>query len=315
MAREQIPVYLVTGFLEAGKTKLIQGILEDPEFNNGARILLLVCEEGVEEYDPTLFPSKNVLQLPVENERDLTLDLLADYTRNHKIDRVIVEYNGMWQLETLYAAMPHNWAIFQQLFVADASTIGNYNANMRSLVFDKLQDTESVIFNRAEGMNREALHKLVRGISRRASIAYETADGELEYDTIEDPLPFDKNAPVILIKDEDYALFYSDIADTMPDYDGKTIKFRALVARDGQLGKRAAVVGRHVMTCCADDIAFQGLVANFERDCTLSTGEWAMITAKIRIEKHKLYGSAGPVLYVTDVALTSAPAQPVATFY
>ncbi len=315
MAKEQIPVYLVTGFLEAGKTKLIQGILEDPEFNSGARILLLVCEEGIEEYDPTLFPAQNVLQLPVEQESDLTLDLLADYTRNHKIDRVIVEYNGMWQLETLYAAMPHNWAIFQQLFVADASTIGNYNANMRSLVFDKLQDTESVIFNRAEGANREALHKLVRGISRRASIAYETADGDLEYDEIEDPLPFDKNAPVIVIKDEDYALFYSDLADAMPDYDGKTVKFRALVARDGQLGKRAAVVGRHVMTCCADDIAFSGLVANFKTDCTLQTGEWAMITARVRIEPHKLYGSTGPVLYVTDVALTSQPAQPVATFY
>ena len=315
MAREQIPVYLVTGFLEAGKTKLIQSILEDPEFNNGARILLVVCEEGVEEYDPTLYPTQNVLMLPVENEADLTLDLLADYTRNHKIDRVIVEYNGMWQLETLYAAMPHSWGIFQQLLVADATTIGNYNANMRSLVFDKLQDTESVIFNRVEGVSREGLHKLVRGVSRRASIAFETADGELEYDDIEDPLPFDKNAPVILINDEDYALFYSDLSDAMPEYDGKTVKFRALVARDDQLGKRAAVVGRHVMTCCADDIAYQGLIANFKSDCSLQTGDWAMVTAKIRIEPHKLYGSTGPVLYVTDVALTSPPAQPVATFY
>ena len=179
MAREQIPVYLVTGFLEAGKTKLIQSILEDPEFNNGARILLVVCEEGVEEYDPTLYPTQNVLMLPVENEADLTLDLLADYTRNHKIDRVIVEYNGMWQLETLYAAMPHSWGIFQQLLVADATTIGNYNANMRSLVFDKLQDTESVIFNRAEGADRMALHKLVRGISRRARIAYDNGSDDL----------------------------------------------------------------------------------------------------------------------------------------
>ena len=155
MAKEQIPVYLFTGFLEGGKTTLIQSVLEDPEFNNGARFLLLCCEEGIEEYDPSRFPSKNILFLPVEKETDLTLDLLADYTRQHKIERVIVEYNGMWQTETLFSALPHNWAIFQQLLVADASTFENYNNNMRSLVFDKLLDADSVIFNRAEGVDRE----------------------------------------------------------------------------------------------------------------------------------------------------------------
>lgn len=53
-ARE-IPVYLFTGFLEAGKTKFIQETFEDPRFNNGENTLLLVCEEGIEEYDPSRF--------------------------------------------------------------------------------------------------------------------------------------------------------------------------------------------------------------------------------------------------------------------
>ena len=47
---KQVPVYLFTGFLESGKTKFAQQTLEDASFNNGDRILLLVCEEGVEEY-------------------------------------------------------------------------------------------------------------------------------------------------------------------------------------------------------------------------------------------------------------------------
>ena len=46
---EQIPVYLFTGFLEAGKTKFIQETMEDPRFNEGERTLLLICEEGLEE--------------------------------------------------------------------------------------------------------------------------------------------------------------------------------------------------------------------------------------------------------------------------
>ena len=46
-----IPVYAFTGFLDAGKTKFIQETLEDERFNTGERTLVLICEEGEEEYD------------------------------------------------------------------------------------------------------------------------------------------------------------------------------------------------------------------------------------------------------------------------
>ena len=313
--KPQYPVYLFTGFLESGKTKMIQDILEDENFNDGCKILLIVCEEGMEEYDPSRFWGKNVHQMIVDRPEDLTAEILTDYVRNHVVDRVMIEYNGMWPIEALYEALPADFYVFQQLLIADGSTILSYNANMRSLVFDKLQGAETIIFNRAENADKEALHKLVRGVSRRATIAYETPDGELEYDEIEDPLPFDVNAPVVQIADEDYALFYRDLAEEMPEWHGKTVKFKGMVARDKQLGKTAIVIGRHVMTCCADDIAFSGLVCNFDREIGLQTGDWAMITAKVRIESHKLYGSEGPVLYAVDVAATSEPKQPVATFY
>ncbi len=311
---QNIPVYLFTGFLEAGKTQMIQDSLEDPEFNDGCKILLIVCEEGIEEYDPSRFWGQNVRRVTIENEQDLTQELLSRLAKEHKIDRVMIEYNGMWSLGTLYNALPRSWFVFQEVLFIDATTAISYNANMRSLMVDKLQTAELVIFNRTESADREALHKLVRGISRRARIAFEVGD-ELEYDEIEDPLPFDKEAPVITIADEDYALFYRNLADDMPNYHQKTVKFKGLVARDTALGKRAIVIGRHVMTCCEDDIAYQGVVCNFPHDVGLQTGEWAIVTAKIKVEPHKLYGSEGPVLYATDMAMTSAPKQSVATFY
>ena len=57
---QQIPVYAFTGFLESGKTKFIQETLEDPRFNAGERTLLLVCEEGEEEYAPDQFATDSV---------------------------------------------------------------------------------------------------------------------------------------------------------------------------------------------------------------------------------------------------------------
>ena len=314
MKKEQTPIYLFTGFLESGKTRMIQETMEDPNFNDGCNILLIVCEEGIEEYDPSRFCKQNVRQLLVEKESDLTPALLAEYTKKYEIDRVVIEYNGMWQLDSLYAALPRSWFIFQQLFFADASTILSYNANMRSLVYDKLKDADTVMFNRLDGVDRMALHKLVRAVSRRATIALDVGD-ELEYDEIEDPLPFDVNAPVVKIEDRDYAFFYRDLGESLPEWHGRTVKFKGLVARNRELAKNAVVIGRHVMTCCADDIAFSGMVCNFKGDVPFKTGDWLIVTAELRVEKHKLYGGDGPVLYATDVSLTSEPRDPLAVFY
>ncbi len=312
--QKQKPIYLFTGFLEAGKTRMIQETMEDKNFNDGSNFLLIVCEEGIEEYDPSRFCAPNVRQLVIENESDLTPKLLAEYEKKYDIDRIAIEYNGMWQLDTLYAALPQNWAIFQQLFFADASTILNFNANMRSLVFDKLKDADTVMFNRVDGVDRMELHKLVRAVSRRAQIAYDVGD-DLEYDEIEDPLPFDVNAPVVVIEDRDYAFFYRDMGECLPEYHGRVVKFKGLVARNERLGKKAIVIGRHVMTCCADDITYSGVVCNFKSEVPYKTGDWLIVTAEIRVEKHPLYGGEGPVLYATDAALTREPRDPLAVFY
>ena len=47
----EIPVYLFTGFLESGKTSFIRDLLNDPNFAEGERTLLFLCEEGEEELD------------------------------------------------------------------------------------------------------------------------------------------------------------------------------------------------------------------------------------------------------------------------
>ena len=115
MNNQNVPVYLFTGFLEAGKTRMIQEALEDKNFNDGCKILLIVCEEGMEEYDATRFWGQNVRQVVVEKESDLTPALLAKWNKEFRIDRVMVEYNGMWKLETLYGSLPRGWFLFQEV--------------------------------------------------------------------------------------------------------------------------------------------------------------------------------------------------------
>lgn len=216
---QELPVYLFTGFLEAGKSKFIKGTLEDPRFNAGDRTLFLVCEEGEVEYDEDLPQMENVFIEVIENESDLTPKVLQYLEDKHQATRVLIEYNGMWRLINLFNNMPEHWAIYQEFLFIDSNTFLTYNKNMRELVVDKLATCDMAVFNRfQEGMDQLLFHKIVRSVSRRANIAYEYENGEVEYDDLEDPLPFDMEAEVIEVDDDDYALWYRDISEDMKKY-------------------------------------------------------------------------------------------------
>lgn len=314
--KNQIPVYLFIGFLEGGKTHMIQESMEDERFNSGEKTMIICCEEGIDEYDISRFWGKNVYIENIENEEDITLDKLGKITNKHIIDRIIVEYNGMWQLENLFMNMPENWDIYQCVMSAECATFEIYNTNMRSLMFDKLSACEMLVLNRATpDADRESIHKIVRGVNPRCEIVYDFPDGRIEYDDIEDELPFDIDAPIIEIDDKDYAIWYRDMSEDIAKYNGKTVKFKGLVARDPQMGNKSIIVGRHVMTCCADDITFAGLICNFKKEITLNTGDWVLLTAKIKIENHQMYQRKGPVLYAESTSFAVKPNPELATFY
>ena len=313
----EIPVYLFTGFLEAGKTSFIQGTLSDPQFfkKRKERTLVILCEEGEETLDPGGFASPDIFVETLDNQRQLNPDKFESLRRKHGATRVLIEYNGMWLLNDLFQALPEEWFVYQEMMFADSSTVAIYNANMRNLVVDKLSTCDLVAFNRCdEDTDIMALHKLVRAVSRRTEIVYERVDGSSKFDDIEDPLPFDVNAPVINVEDRDFALFYRDLSESMPDYDGKTVCFTGMVSIGSELPKDGFIIGRQIMTCCVEDIAFSGLFCENGAG-KVTRGEWVRLKAKISVKRTPVYGREGPVLSLIDVTPASAPADPVATFY
>lgn len=314
---QEVSVYLFLGFLESGKTKFIQETLEDKRMEDGSKTLLLVCEEGVEEYEPEKFAVKNVVKVTLESADELTEGNLTLLTAKHKAERVIVEYNGTWLLQQFFDAMPESWVINQMMTFFDAGTFLNYNANMRQLVFDKIQMTQMVVFNRFKGeYDKIEFHKTVRGISRRPDIVYEYIGGKPEFDDIEDPLPFDVNAPIIEIEDRDFAWFYRDMAENADSYVGKTVKFKGMAAVSKKVPQGCMVLGRHIMTCCEADITYDGFAV---KTCGLlddiATRDWLTVTAKITMEYNAVYKSVGPVLVAQKLERSEPPEEAVVTYY
>ncbi len=313
---KEIPVYLFLGFLESGKTKFIQDTLCDERFNSGEKTLLIVCEEGIEEYEPTLFSGSNVMIKTIEDAEELTSKALSRMAKESACERVIIEYNGMWPLEILMGNLPKGFRIVQCMMFADATTFINYNQNMRNQTVDKLKVSELVVFNRMDkSIDKMELHKIVRGVSRRSDIAYEYPDGNVEYDDIEDPLPFDIEAPVIKIEDSDYALWYRDLLEETDKYNGKTVKFRGICAYDSRMPDNTFVAGRHIMTCCIDDVEYSPIVCICKNKHSIKSRDWVMVTGTIKIEYCKFYQGKGPVIHIEETAMTSPPKEELATFY
>ena len=312
---QQIPVYSFTGFLDSGKTKFIQETLEDERFNAGEKTLVLLFEEGEEEYDLSTYPHQNVY-IEVLDQQSVTTKQLAALQKKYKAERIVAELNGMQQVGDLYMKFPESWVVAQEVMFADSTTIMQYNANMRNLVMDKLVGAQMVVFNRLEkGADIMPFHKLARAASRRIDILYDYTDGTTQFDEIEDPLPFDINAPVIQVLDDDYALWYRDCTEEPEKYDGKTVCFKAQVAMLRRQKDGIFAPGRFVMTCCVDDIQFCGVPCKYPDAKNLQSRQWVTVTASISAEKHALYqGELGPIL----TAISVEPAQPadpdVATF-
>lgn len=315
MSGKAIPVYLFLGFLEAGKTQFIQETISNKRFGLDENILLIVCEEGIEEFDLSQLGCKSITLHTIEDKSEIEEQLLLKLSNECDADKILMEYNGMWHLTDLLLNKPESWKIFQTVFIADASTFQIYLQNFGSLVIDKVNVSDVVIFNRyANRADVNELHKIIRSINRRSEIYYEADNGMMIVDDIEDPLPFDIEAPTIVIKDNDYAIWYSDIMNDAKKYHGKTVKFKAIISSRPELPNNVFAVGRSIMTCCEADMEFCWFVALYSRFYSVQGEKWVTVTADITVQHHETENIDIPLLRIIDLNECEPPEREIASF-
>ncbi|MFQ8690510.1 MAG: GTP-binding protein [Blautia sp.] len=297
----RVPIYLMTGFLESGKTSFLNFTIGQDYFYIDGRTLLILCEEGEEEYDPQLLKMSNTVVEIIQEEAELTTERLTAMEVLYQPERVIIEYNGMWLVSKfLDMRLPEGWGVAQQITTVDASTFQVYMNNMKSIFMDMVRNTDMVVFNRCKEDDPLATYR--RGIkvaNQKAEIIFEDEEGEL--DIFEDELPFDLEAAVVEILPEDYGIWFVDAMDHPEKYEGKTVRFKGRVMRPKGVGSKFIVPGRMAMTCCADDTTFIGFLCKSSYAPKLGVGQWVEVTAKIAVEDVKLYGAPGPMLYAEEI--------------
>jgi uncharacterized membrane protein YcgQ (UPF0703/DUF1980 family) len=302
------PVYIITGFLESGKTEFINFTLGQPYFQVKGKTLLILCEEGEVEYDPDLLKDTRTIVELIENEEDFNPENLSALDKKHRPERVIIEFNGMWNYKNV--KLPWFWDIEQQITTIDASTFPTYYTNMRSLLTEMLRKSELIIFNRCDGLLDElATYKRnVKAVNQKAEIIFEDANGEINQ-IFEDDLPYDLKADVIELDNQGYGIFLIDAMDNHDRYRGKKIRFTAQVLKPEEADPGYFVPGRMAMTCCADDMTFLGYLCRYDKTDEIENREWIDITARVDMAALPEYeGHEGPVLEAISITKVKAPA-------
>ncbi|MGN0963945.1 MAG: GTP-binding protein [Dysosmobacter sp.] len=307
-----IPVYLVAGFLDGGKTNFINGILEDG-FARQDRTLLLCCEEGEEEYNSRALD--NVTVVTIENEEDLKCSYMKELEKKYRPKQVLIEYNGMWQMERLYReVLPANWVLYQIMTFVQAETFDLYAKNMGQLMMEKITNADLIVFNRCTDELKVSLRKRnLRMVNRRADIYLEDNKGNSEDYLTGDECPFDLTQEIIDIPDDDYGVWYVDVMDHPERYDGKLVHLKLVMCHSKKY-PGIHCPGRFAMVCCEKDITFYGLIAKGEGLDQYENRDWIEVTARMSVEKHKAYKGKGPVMNVLSIAPCAKPAQEVVSF-
>ncbi|MBO5488158.1 MAG: GTPase [Eubacterium sp.] len=306
------PVYELNGFLESGKTEFITFTLEQPYFQIKGKTLIVLCEEGENEYDEKLLAkSKAVVEL-IEDEEDFTPSKLLELEKKHKPERIIIEYNGMWNFKDM--KLPWHWKVEQQITTIDGSTFPMYYNNMRSLLAEMVRKSEMIIFNRCDGIEELNVYKRnIKAVNPNADVIFEDANGEID-EIFEEDLPYDLNQDVIVLDNQGYGIWYLDSMDHLERYIGKKLQFVAMVLKPEDFPEGYFVPGRMAMTCCADDMAFLGYACEYAGAGELKQKEWVKVTATVTKEYWEDYKGEGPMLHAISVEKTKAPKDEIISF-
>ena len=316
--RKEVLFYLFTGFLESGKTSFIIETLKEGQFMDGKKTAYLVCEEGFEEIDRKTLEENQFSVIHIDSEDEITEKRFFEIEKTEDPDRVILEYNGTWDIDKVMDELPQNWMVAECIATVDATTFEQYLNNMKMIMLNQFTYADLVLFNRCrDDMDLASFKRTAHAKNRRAQVVFEMEDGSVNND-VKEELPYDINAPIINIEDDDFGLWYLDAFDNLQNYEGKTVRFKGEVYRpDLEYAHGPSdifIPGRFAMTCCAADIQFVGFPCRYDKVKSLKQKQYVMVTAKVSKDFNQEVGRDAPFLIATSIEKAKPAAEEVVYF-
>lgn len=309
MENKVINVFVINGFLESGKTRFIKETIQEDGFYKQGNTLVIALEEGEEEYDPFLLTNYYTSVVYITDPNEFTPRRVDELIKEYKPDRIIIEFNGMWDITEV--DLPDYLNVGQIITLADANTFDLYLNNMRQKSVTMFQNTDVVIINRAtEDMNLLSMKRNIKLANPNVEVAFEGENGPIN-SSFEEDLPYDVHKDIIDIKDEDFGIWFLDAMEQRDRYNKKVVKFTAQVYIPNNAPPDCFVPGRTAMTCCSDDMTVLGYPAINESGVHFKPKSWYSFTA---LMEYRDDIEGGPLLHIKSFNQVSPIKEPITKF-
>jgi uncharacterized membrane protein YraQ (UPF0718 family) len=167
-----IPVYVVTGFLDAGKTTFLNNLLNRRDWRD-LKILVIQFETGEEEFqsrynncEKITFPKKTLEQQPNQIVRQI-----CDCTQSRELDEIWIEWNGVVPFSQLQSLLLHSLLrslckIQKVMHIADAASIENLLGRTGGALPEQIANSDfAVMRNVRSATNFNRIRRLLNGIN------------------------------------------------------------------------------------------------------------------------------------------------------
>ncbi len=301
-----LPVVVIRGILEGGKTTFIINSLLNGDFGDVGKTLIICQEEGEVEYDNEVLKKVNATFAVIDEKEKWNESVLNEVISTNKPQVVFIEANEMWDFNNL--PMPRYFDIQQTVTIIDGQTFAMYLSNMRQKFVDMIRDSELVIINRCEASQTTSqMKRNVKMINNGAMvIATDYSGNTLNLDS---DLPFDVSGEEISLTLDDFGIWYVDTFESKQRYEGKIVEFECMAMFSRKLPPRSFIAGRMAMTCCADDIQFLGHLCAFPKGFSLKNKSWIKLRAVVHYMRFRGAEEEQVVLELISADVVPAPSE------
>ncbi len=168
---------IITGFLDSGKTTLINGMLENKELT-GEKVVILQLEAGEIEIDTEPYGNENIFIKKREEGQTADPSYIREVLDEYRPDRIIIECNGMKGPGGIFSALGDR-SVRKRCFIdrvvctIDASMFEIYMDNMGDILVDQISDSDLIVLDKTYGFAQDRLDKIektLKALNRSAEI-------------------------------------------------------------------------------------------------------------------------------------------------
>ena len=305
------PVYVFSGFLDAGKTTAIKESLLDPNFNDGETTLIIAFEQGDVEYDEEFLYDSNSMVVYLDDIKELDQKKVEELDAAYKPDRVVIELNGMQDDNLLFKEVTGNqWLIVDYLTFFDATQLKFQMLNWKQFVYNHVINSAVCYINRSDDQDLVYFRNNLKAINRQLTVVFLDNDGKVT-NKVEQQL-FDTSKPLV-IDDDDYGLWYIDAVDNAERYDGCTITLKLKLLDVVKRYKNVCIMGRQAMVCCSNDLQNIGLTCVDVDPKKIDKNKFYTLKGNLKCLDDE-EGFKTCVLYVKNIAEAEAPQDEYVSF-